>query len=232
MPSRTGRDTSAPGRGCVGSAGSPSPCKPAAPKAVVEAGVGWLSRVVVGMMTPPLDTVPPSSPIAPRLRGVPPTSPLHIVLVEPEIPPNTGNIARLCAATGSVLHLVHPLGFSTDEKAVRRAGLDYWHLVEVREHASLHEVDRERQPGAARYLFSGRLTSERAPQNYLDVRFQPGDYLVFGRESVGLPDALLEAHPEEVVGIPMPGAVRSLNLANAVSIALYEALRQLGCLRT
>lgn len=184
-----------------------------------------------GMMRLPLDTAPTSSAIA-RLRGVPPSAPLHIVLVEPEIPPNTGNIARLCAATGSVLHLVHPLGFSTDEKAVRRAGLDYWHLVDVREHASLLDVERERAPGTARYLFSGRLVPERAPKNYIDVGFQPGDYLVFGRESAGLPDALLQAHPEEVVGIPMPGAVRSLNLANAVSIALYEALRQLGCLRT
>lgn len=162
---------------------------------------------------------------------MPPSAPLHIVLLEPEIPPNTGNIARLCAATGSVLHLVHPLGFSTDEKAVRRAGLDYWHLVDVREHASLDDFERQRQVGTARYLFSGRLAAERAPQNYLDVRFQPGDYLMFGRESVGLPEALLLAHPDEVVGIPMPGAVRSLNLSNAVSIALYEALRQLGCLR-
>lgn len=167
-----------------------------------------------------------------RLRGVPAAEPLHIVLVEPEIPPNTGNIARLCAATASVLHLVHPLGFSTDEKAVRRAGLDYWHLVDVREHASFAEVESARAPSAARYLFSGRLAGNRAPKNYLDVRFQPGDYLVFGRESAGLSDALLTAYADDVVGIPMPGMVRSLNLANAVSIALYEALRQLGCLRT
>jgi tRNA (cytidine/uridine-2'-O-)-methyltransferase len=181
-----------------------------------------------------LDKPAPHSPRepAPRLRGVPAQIPLNVVLVEPEIPPNTGNIARLCAATGSVLHLVHPLGFSTDEKAVRRAGLDYWHLVDVREHASLAALESTRPPTSARYLFSGRVTSGIEPLNYLDVRFAPGDYLMFGRESAGLPADLLGAHPEQIVGIPMPGAVRSLNLANAVGIALYEALRQLGCLRT
>jgi len=168
--------------------------------------------------------------LAERMRGTPLPVPLNIVLLEPEIPPNTGNIARLCAATGSVLHLIHPLGFSTDEKAVRRAGLDYWHLVDVREYASLEALEGVRPPGAARYLFSGRLPGQRTPKNYLDVRYRPGDYLVFGRESVGLPAALLAEHPDEVVGIPMPGAVRSLNLANAVAIAVYEALRQLGCL--
>jgi tRNA (cytidine/uridine-2'-O-)-methyltransferase len=174
----------------------------------------------------------PTSPKEPaaRLRGVPAKVPLNVVLVEPEIPPNTGNIARLCAATGSVLHLVHPLGFSTDEKAVRRAGLDYWHLVDVREHASLAAVESTRPAGSSRYLFSGRLTSGIEPKNYLDVRYEPGDYLVFGRESAGLPESLLAEHPTQIVGIPMPGAVRSLNLANAVAIALYEALRQLGCL--
>lgn len=181
-----------------------------------------------------LDKAPPRSTPepAPRLRGTLATAPLNIVLVEPEIPPNTGNIARLCAATGSVLHLVHPLGFSTDEKAVRRAGLDYWHLVDVREHQSLAALESLRPSTSARYLFSGRLPTGAPPQNYLRVHFQPGDYLVFGRESVGLPEPLLREHPDEVVGIPMPGAVRSLNLANAVSIALYEALRQLGCLDT
>ena len=164
------------------------------------------------------------------MRGVLPSLPLNVVLLEPEIPPNTGNIARLCAATGTVLHLVHPLGFSTDEKAVRRAGLDYWHLVEVLEHPSLAALEAKRPSSSARYLFSGRLTSGSEPKNYLDVCYRPGDYLVFGRESAGLPEALLAEHPDQVVGIPMPGAVRSLNLANAVSIAVYEALRQLGCL--
>jgi tRNA (cytidine/uridine-2'-O-)-methyltransferase len=166
------------------------------------------------------------------MRGRAPSPPLNVVLIEPEIPPNTGNIARLCAATGSVLHLVHPLGFSTDEKAVRRAGLDYWHLVEVREHRSLLEFEASRPPTSVRHLFSGRATAKGAPKNYLDVRYQPGDYLVFGRESAGLPEALLLEHPDELVGIPMPGLVRSLNLANAVSIAVYEALRQLDCLRS
>jgi tRNA (cytidine/uridine-2'-O-)-methyltransferase len=145
------------------------------------------------------------------------------VLVEPEIPPNTGNVARLCAATGSRLHLVHPLGFEVSEKAVRRAGLDYWHLVDVSEHAELAAFESN-VPGR-RFLFSGTAT-----RSYLDVSFAPGDLLVFGRESVGLPARYLEERSADLVGIPMPGAVRSLNLANAVAIALYEALRQLGCL--
>ncbi len=156
-----------------------------------------------------------------RLRGPGLSEPLNVVLVEPEIPPNTGNIARLCAATGSRLHLVHPLGFSVDEKAVRRAGLDYWHLVSVVEHPDLAAFERARAGRGRRYLFSGKAT-----RSYLDVSYAPGDHLLFGRESVGLPDPLLAAHPDEIVGIPMPGAVRSLNLANAVAIAVYEALRQ------
>lgn len=158
-----------------------------------------------------------------RLRGRLPAAPLHVILVEPEIPPNTGNIARLCAATGSHLHLVHPLGFSVDEKAVRRAGLDYWHLVDVTEHESVEPVLTRFEPRC--FFFSG--TAERS---YLDVTYQPGDALIFGKESVGLPPALLDRSPERVLGIPMPGQVRSLNLANAVAIALYEALRQLDVL--
>ena len=148
------------------------------------------------------------------------------MLVEPEIPPNTGNIARLCAATRSPLHLVEPLGFSIDAHAVRRAGLDYWHLVEVTTHstyaAARHAID-ERGEAARHWLFTGK-----AQRSYLDVEFRPGDALVFGKESVGLPAALLDAHATELVGIPTLGAVRSLNLANAVAIALYEALRQTG----
>jgi tRNA (cytidine/uridine-2'-O-)-methyltransferase len=148
------------------------------------------------------------------------------VLVEPEIPPNTGNIARLCAATSSVLHLVGTLGFRVDEKSVRRAGIDYWHLVDVRRHLDLVHF-RHALPDARWVLFSAS-----AERSYLDADFRPGDALLFGRESVGLPDDLLARHADAVYGIPTLGAVRSLNLANAVSIVLYEALRQMGALDT
>ena len=159
-----------------------------------------------------------------RLRGQSVALPFHVVLVEPEIPPNTGNIARLAAATSSALHLVGRLGFSIDEHAVRRAGLDYWHLVDVRLHPDLDAAERAiaaESPGSRSWYFSGK-----AQRSYLAADFRLGDALVFGKESVGLPDALLEARADRVVGIPMPGLVRSLNLSNAVSIGLYEALRQ------
>jgi len=162
----------------------------------------------------------------PRLRSGRGLSPFHIVLVQPEIPPNTGNIARLCAATKSQLHLVEPLGFSIDAHAVRRAGLDYWHLVNVTTHASYGAARNfidDRREGARHWLFSGK-----AERSYLDVEFQAGDCLVFGKESAGLGDEILAAHAGELVGIPTLGPVRSLNLANAVAIALYEALRQTG----
>jgi tRNA (cytidine/uridine-2'-O-)-methyltransferase len=161
---------------------------------------------------------------AQRLRSKPIQPPLHVVLVEPEIPPNTGNIARLCAATASVLHLVGPLGFRIDEKAVRRAGIDYWHLVRVERHLDLAHF-RNSVPDA-RWI----LLSASAERSYLDAQFRPGDALLFGRESVGLPDDLLAAHSDAVYGIPTLGPVRSLNLANAASIVLYEALRQTGAL--
>jgi tRNA (cytidine/uridine-2'-O-)-methyltransferase len=155
-------------------------------------------------------------------------SPFHIVLVEPEIPPNTGNVARLCAATACPMHLVGPLGFRIDEHSVRRAGVDYWHLVDVRRHLDfahfVHAFEKE-EPGKKLHLFSA--VTERS---YLDAGFSPGDALVFGRESVGLPDEVLERYADRVVGIPTIGKVRSLNLANAVGIALYEALRQSGAL--
>ncbi len=160
----------------------------------------------------------------PRLRAAPLRDPLHIVLVEPEIPPNTGNIARLCAATGSVLHLVGPLGFRVDQKSVRRAGIDYWHLVDVRRHLDLPHFARA-VPQARSLYFTASAT-----YSYLEAAYRPGDALVFGKESVGLPDELLAAHPESTFGIPTLGAVRSLNLANAVSIVVYEALRQIGAL--
>lgn len=155
--------------------------------------------------------------------------PFHVVLVEPEIPPNTGNIARLCAATGCVLHLVGKLGFRIDEHAVRRAGLDYWHLVEVRQHEHLEAAEAAIRatgvPGARTWLFSGK-----SPRSFLDVRFSLGDLLVFGKESVGLPEELLAARPDETVAIPTLGAVRSLNLANSVALGVYEGLRQNGAL--
>ena len=171
--------------------------------------------------------MPRTSNTTPRLRAPKLSRPLHVVLVEPEIPPNTGNIARLCAAAGSPLHLVGPLGFRIDEHSVRRAGVDYWHLVDVRRHLDfahfLHAFAKD--PPGNLHLFSAI-----AEKSYLDAEFSPGDALVFGRESVGLPQELLDAHADRVVGIPTLGAVRSLNLANATGIALFEALRQTGAL--
>ncbi len=154
--------------------------------------------------------------------------PFHLVLVEPEIPPNTGNVARLGAATGSPLHLVGRLGFRIDEHSVRRAGVDYWHLVDVRTHVDFaqfaHAFEKESATGKL-HLFSALAT-----KSYLDADFQPGDALVFGRESVGLSEELTTKYADRLVGIPTLGAVRSLNLANAVGIALFEALRQSGAL--
>jgi len=153
------------------------------------------------------------------------------VLVEPEIPPNTGNVARLGAATGSPLHLVGKLGFRIDEHSVRRAGVDYWHLVDVRTHVDfphfVHAFEKEEGAPTPRKL---HLFSALAEKSYLEADFQPGDALVFGKESVGLPDDLVAQYKDRLVGIPTMGAVRSLNLANAVGIALYEALRQAGAL--
>jgi tRNA (cytidine/uridine-2'-O-)-methyltransferase len=164
-----------------------------------------------------------------RLR-VPPLEPaFHVVLLEPEIPPNTGNVARICAATSSPLHLVGPLGFRIDDHAVRRAGLDYWHLVDLRRHLDyphfVHAHETE-APERRRWLFTAH-----AKRSFFDVETTPGDALVFGRESVGLPKDLVEAHPDDAVAIPTSGGVRSHNLANAVAIAVYEALRRAGALR-
>jgi tRNA (cytidine/uridine-2'-O-)-methyltransferase len=167
-----------------------------------------------------------------RLRRPPVSRPFHLMLVEPEIPPNTGNVARLSAATGCPLHLVGPLGFRIDAQAVRRAGLDYWEHVELHQHRCFADAEqnllaaqRLERPAPRFHLFSGR-----AKRSYLDVEFRLGDVLVFGRESVGLPAQLLTDRADDVVGIPLLGPVRSLNLANAVSIALYEALRRAGVL--
>ncbi len=167
----------------------------------------------------------PSLPMLPRLRAPIAPVPFHVVLVEPEIPQNTGNIGRLCAATQSPLHLVGRLGFRIDEHAVRRAGLDYWHLVDLRQHADFAAFTAAHGGGRV------KMFSAAGRKSYLDAGFAPGDALVFGKESVGLPAELLAMHPDEVYGIPTLGAVRSLNLANAVAVVVYEALRQTGALR-
>lgn len=146
----------------------------------------------------------------------------HIVLVEPEIPQNTGNIARTCAATGSVLHLVRPLGFDISEKQVKRAGLDYWHLVSVCVHDSFGEL-LEEYPGARFFFFTTK-----AKKTYTEACYRDGDFLVFGKETKGLPEELLIQHTDTCVRIPMIGESRSLNLSNSAAIAVYEALRQAG----
>lgn len=147
---------------------------------------------------------------------------LHIVLVEPEIPQNTGNIARTCAATGCVLHLVEPLGFKLDDKKMKRAGLDYWHLLDVRKYSALDDFFVQNPDG--RYFYA----TTKAPRAYHEARYQDGDYLLFGKETRGLPEALLTAQPERCIRIPMREGARSLNLSNSVAVVVYEALRQTG----
>jgi tRNA (cytidine/uridine-2'-O-)-methyltransferase len=143
----------------------------------------------------------------------------NVVLVEPEIPPNTGNVGRLCLATKSTLHLVKPLGFSLGDRQLKRAGLDYWDDVDLKVWDSL---DALMKTNANARCFFVTTKSKRA---YWDVKFRPGDFLIFGRETKGLPDSLLTAHASDCITIPMAGA-RSLNLATAVGIVLYEAIRQ------
>lgn len=146
---------------------------------------------------------------------------LHVVLVEPEIPPNTGNIGRLCLAAGAHLHLVKPLGFSIDDRELKRAGLDYWKEVRVSVWESFAALQAA-QPADARYYF---LTTK-TDRVYWDTAFRDGDFLVFGRETKGLPEPLLAANRERLLTIPMTPQTRSLNLATAVGIVLYEAVRQ------
>lgn len=146
---------------------------------------------------------------------------MHIVLVNPEIPQNTGNIARTCAATGMTLHLVKPLGFSLDDKYMKRAGLDYWFMADVRVHESWEDFLGENH-GASMYF-----ATTKAPRDYCQVRYGADDYLVFGRETRGLDEELLAANYERCVRIPMRAEARSLNLSNSVAIMAYEALRQL-----
>ena len=147
---------------------------------------------------------------------------LNIVLVEPEIPQNCGNIARTCAATGSRLHLIRPLGFDISEKAVRRAGLDYWHLVEVRDYDNL-DAFFVANPQAAEDLW---LATTKAPQDYTQAQFSEDCWLFFGKETAGLPKDFRMAHYERCIRLPMREEARSLNLSNSVAILTYEALRQ------
>jgi tRNA (cytidine/uridine-2'-O-)-methyltransferase len=144
----------------------------------------------------------------------------NVVLVEPEIPPNTGNVGRLCLATNSTLHLVKPLGFSLEDRQLKRAGLDYWEDVDVTTWDSLDALIKTKQSGA-RYFF----VTTKAKRAYWDVQFRPGDFLVFGRETKGLPESLLAENEPWCITIPMEGT-RSLNLATAVGIVLFEAVRQ------
>lgn len=146
----------------------------------------------------------------------------NIVLVEPEIPQNTGNIVRTCAATGCRLHLVRPLGFEVSDKYLKRAGLDYWHFVDITYYDSVDELF-EKNPNGKFYFFSTK-----AAKKHSDVQYREGDFLVFGKETKGLPEPLLAAHYNDAVRIPMIGEIRSLNLSNSVAIAVYEAWRQAG----
>lgn len=149
---------------------------------------------------------------------------MHIVLVEPEIPPNTGNIARTCAATGTSLHLVKPLGFSIDDKSLKRAGLDYWPFVDVHVHESLDDFIAKH---GDKRLF---LATTKGGNFYTDVKFEDEDMILFGKETAGLPRDFISEHAEHAIRIPMSAdtRLRSLNLANSANIILFEALRQLG----
>ncbi len=145
---------------------------------------------------------------------------LNIVLYEPEIPANTGNIGRTCMATGTKLHLIEPLGFSLSEKALKRAGMDYWSQLEVERYVN-YEDFLQRNPGAKIYM-----ATTKAKKIYSEASYEPDCYIMFGKESAGIPEEILVEHPEECVRIPMIGETRSLNLSNSVAIVLYEALRQ------
>ena len=146
----------------------------------------------------------------------------NVALVEPEIPPNTGNVARLCLATGSRLHLVKPLGFSVDDRNLQRAGMDYWNQVDIRYWESFGEFASATTPPIRRFLFTTKCE-----RFYWDEEFENGDYLVFGRETRGLPESFLRSNAQSCLTIPMVRNARSLNLATAVAIALFEGIRQL-----
>ena len=144
----------------------------------------------------------------------------NIVLVEPEIPQNTGNIARTCAATGAKLHIVKPMGFTIDDKKLKRAGLDYWHLLGVVYYENLEDFFEKTKGG--RYFYS----TTKGQYTYSEVQFQDNDYILFGKETKGLPEELLYENPDYCIRIPMIDEARSLNLSNSVAIVVYEALRQ------
>jgi tRNA (cytidine/uridine-2'-O-)-methyltransferase len=148
--------------------------------------------------------------------------PLHVALIEPQIPPNTGNIARLCAATDTSLHLIEPLGFSIDDAEVRRAGLDYWDAVDLWLHPNWFAFRDAMDRSRCLYF------SANAERSFWEAPYKPNSCLVFGSETEGMPQRILEKHPERCFTIPMSGPVRNLNLSNAVSIVLYEAIRQVG----
>ncbi len=150
---------------------------------------------------------------------------LNIVLVEPEIPQNAGNIARTCAVTGSKLHMVRPLGFEVSDKYLKRAGLDYWHLVDISYYDSIEEVMDKFYNGNNFWFFSTK-----SKLIHSDAKYKDGDFLVFGKETKGLPESLLEKHYDECVRLPMLNETRSLNLSNSVCVGVYEALRQLDYL--
>lgn len=145
---------------------------------------------------------------------------LNIVLFEPEIPSNTGNIGRTCVATGTRLHLIEPLGFRLNEKEIKRAGMDYWKDLDVTTYVNYQDF-LEKNPGAKIYM-----ATTKSRQTYTEVSYEPDCYIMFGKESAGIPEEILVEHPETCVRIPMIGETRSLNLSNSVAIVLYEALRQ------
>lgn len=147
---------------------------------------------------------------------------LNIVLYEPEIPANTGNIGRTCVATGTRLHLIEPLGFRLDEKSLKRAGMDYWKDLDVTTYIDFNDF-MEKNSGAKIYM-----ATTKAPNVYTDVKYEPDCYIMFGKESAGIPEEVLVEHKEDSIRIPMLGDIRSLNLGNSVAIVLYEALRQNG----
>jgi len=150
--------------------------------------------------------------------------PLHIVLHEPLIPANTGNIARTCAATGTHLHLIHPLGFSTEDRYLKRAGLDYWHAVNIRHYDNYDHFLREHQESRQRFFF----VETSGEKLYSEASFQDGDFIILGKETTGLPPEIMEDHKENIIRLPMGGATRSINLSNCAAIVVYEALRQIG----
>ena len=147
---------------------------------------------------------------------------MNIILHQPEIPGNTGNIGRTCVATGTPLHLIEPLGFHLDEKSIRRAGMDYWQYLDLHRYINFEEFRKE-HPGAKIWM-----ATTKAKRSYTDVSFGPDDFIMFGKESAGIPEEILVEHEETCIRIPMLSEIRSLNLSNSVAIVLYEALRQQG----